>query len=272
MTLEVQVLTSRKGSNPGGVCNIITPKRVVPSYVKYCPGSHLPRRSHLNATNQPVYEVITNTLARSVGLNTTRTHILIDTEQNVRFAKFDGSKEGFGEGRRYYFVSELLQAQESENTELLSRIVHREKPYLDLLGICDVFDRRDNFFFYEDGEGKIVYVDLGCNFVRAKEGWIEIKNRDKKETRNRNHIKTARKDISHYSVIHAQEGYKVSFARLVDSIPRIRIPTLNPDGNIAVSELLSLEEVSEIRDILTIEMDIELRKHRKTYPQLVVRN
>jgi len=271
MTLEVQVLTSRKGSNPGGVCNIVTSNRIIPSYVKHCPGSHLPRESYLSAKNQPIYEAITNVLARNVGLHTPKTHVLIDTDNDVRFVKYDGSQEHFGEGRRYYFVSELLPAEQSQNTEVLRKIIEREEPYLDLLGICDVFDRRDNYFFYENGGRRAVYVDLGCSFVRAKEGWIEIKNRDKKEIKNRNNTKRARKELSDYAIVPARGGRGITFASLVDSIPNIEISTFNPEGRVAVARMLSQEEIEEIQTLLTLEMDRELRKYRKTHPQVVVR-
>jgi hypothetical protein len=271
MALEVQVLTSRKGSNPGGVCNIITPNRVIPSYVKHCPGSHLPRESYLGAKNQPIYEAITNVLARILGLHTPKIHVLIDMDNDVRFVKYNGSQEHFGEGRRYYFVSELLPAEQSQNTERLRKLIEQERPYLDLLGICDVFDRRDNYFFYENGRSRVVYVDLGCSFVRAKEGWIEIKNRDKKEIKNRGNIKRARKELSDYVVVPVRGGRGITFASLVDVIPKIEISTLNPEGRVAVAEMLPQEEIEEIQTLLTLDMDRELRRYRKTHPHVVMR-
>lgn len=205
-------------------------------------------------------------------MNTPRTHVLVDINKDIRFEKFDGSKEGFGEGRRYYFASELLPAEQSQNTGLLRRLIEQERPYLELLGICDVFDRRDNYFFYENGGNRVVYVDLGCSFVRAKEGWIEIKNRDRKEIKNRSNTKRAKKELSGYAIVHAQDGRRIDFASLVDSVLGMELSTLNPDGGIAVARMLPQEEISEIQTLLTIEMHRGLCKYRKTHPQIVVRN
>ncbi|MEK6820358.1 MAG: hypothetical protein AABX71_01485 [Nanoarchaeota archaeon] len=272
MALEVQVLTGRKGSNPGGICNIIVnPYRIIPCYVKYCPGSHLPRGSNLGARNQPVYEAVTNELVRRVGLATPRTHVLIDTDKDVRFIKLDGAREGLGEGRRYYFVSELVTTKQSKNQELLKEVRDREEPYLDILGICDVFNISNNYFFYEDKTGKIVYIDLGCSFVRAKEGWIEIKNRDRREMGSRDNLKRARKELANYSIVPAQGGSPISLFSLVEDIPNIELSTLNPDKRMAVTGVLSPAEITEIQTILTVEIDRGLKKYRRN-PHIIIRN
>ena len=261
MTLEIEILSGRKGSNPGGMCIVRSASRTIHCYVKYCPGSNLPKNSHLDAAHQPIYEAITNVMARKLGLNTPNFFVLSYRGEPVK--KLNG-EEIFKNGRKYYFVSELLANPGSVDNKKLREVMDKERVYRDFLGIWDVENRADNYFFYSDS-GLLKYIDLGCSFVWAKGSIITIKKRIQQELLDAQRLKEAKKRIVGHSLI-LPNGAQIRLEDIANMLFNIQIPVLNPEKRENIVSLLSQDEIEEIRKIFVLEIFDVFKKYRHSDP------
>ncbi len=277
MAMKIEVLEGRKkGSNPGRKCKFPDLKGIGECYLKYCPGSRLPKEISLNAYNQPFYEGITNHLCRELKVSVPRTFVLRDGQR--RRVEFVGSSFN---GGREYFVSELDQRLEGDVKKYRDLVIHllnQDRPYLELLGVEDVLGTRENigrrdnyhFFKYPGGEntgGEITYVDLGCSLgIRAKEGRIEVREGGIQESKNMRRI---RKRLGSWHVVSRDDEKIIPLEKVVDDFENIPVATINPCGIYPISEQLSSAEIDQLRDSITVIMYDWVRNNK--YNDVLIR-
>lgn len=251
MVLELTVLSAKKGSNPGGLCRVNNGRAEFEGYVKYVFGSKLPRSSSLEADHQPIYEAITFELARRIGLKVPQFYVLINSGHDVKIADPHRVSCKDHSGRKYYFVSKMMRESKGGRKEIddFGRgVVDAEKPYLELLQIDDILGKRQNYIV-DIVRGSVYYVDLGCSFVHAKEGFIHLPNRLRKVEHKNG--KKSRCHLKNKSIVKLDDvGATVNLGEIVSTFESITLPTLNPIGRAAISSLLHSEEVEEIREYI----------------------
>jgi len=253
MTLEVKLITEPKGSNPGGKCLLNLQGKEKQFYIKYCHGSRLPGQSALFHCHQPIYEEITAEMARLVGLHNPHTYVLMSGD-----LKFSGEQkylQNIDVNKPCYFLSEIMAAPFKEDASRTRAIMEREKIYRDILSVSDIVGKKQNYYFYEGPDGGLlVYLDLGCNFVKAVNGFIFLQNRVAKGLYTRD-FRREKKKLEKYHLIPNQPDAN-------DLIPLTYLASLNPSlklrcinsrtGKVElnpVGSLLKLEEIDEISNI-----------------------
>jgi hypothetical protein len=247
MQVKINMLSNRKGSNPGGECIIETPRQRFQAYLKYCYGSRVPYGSPFKAENQPIYEAITFTLARELGLKTVNYYILMGTGNEIKFEnQIPLEKDHFG--RKLYFVSKMVpQPPVSISEERMKKegtALTKEKPYLESLLISDVIGKKQNYCFGE-GEDRPKYIDLGCSFVHAVGGFLnqpnKLKIHDSKET------KRSLRRLSTKHIIGADDQRIINLEILANFLTNMAIPVINTKQIIHIREVLEPEEVEAIQ-------------------------
>ena len=282
MGFEVEVLEDvKKGSNPGRKVSFPDIGGLGDCYLKYCPGSRVSREIDLSAHNQPFYEAITNHLCRELGLPVPKTLVLRDggKGEKDRKVKFKGSSFN---GGREYFVSELVEKPEgnvAENSGLVKEILNKDRPYLELLGVEDVFTkgigRRDNYHFFkypggEDTGGEITYIDLGCSLgIRAKEGNMGVRDKDLKSSRD---LRRMKKRIDPWSIISRDGERIIPLVEIIENFEDIPIITMNPCDNSSISNYLSRGETDQIKDMLTFCIYECVQKYRHDREDIFIRD
>jgi hypothetical protein len=266
MTFKVEVVSGRKGSNPGGRCRIPKINSLGECYIKYCPGSRVRREVDLNAYNAPFYELVANSLAISFRLNVPKTFVLLDYKKDVEFI---GEKDF--NGGRCYFVSKIDKREEedvnSENAEEAAELLERDRLYFDLLGIEDVLTkpgsigRRDNYLFFKRyGHSEIVYVDLGCCMgMRIKEGNLSLRDRTYKELRKADSI---RKEVEKYHVIGRDGERIISLEKLLEDFGGLHLISLNPIACDSLDFHIPEREIDQLRDLLVLSMYNGINKNK----------
>ncbi len=249
MTINLQVTSESKGSNPGGRCRVYNGVHISDAYYKYVHGSRLKNGTSFRADHQAVYEAMTFELVRSLGLDTSNTYVLINKNRDVNFSDWKEHAESDPNGRDFYFVSEILRNPRDEMLESESRaILDHEGAYLDALMVSDVIGKRQNYMPYgEPGNRKIVYLDLGCSFVRAVDGFLMQPHRV--HLGNGKEFKKALKDLGKIGLWTPRQ-YPVNLAHIIHDIPELSIKVLNPEGVMKASDLITDGEIHEIQMIL----------------------
>jgi len=263
MALNVDIRSENKGSNPGGRCLISDNGDKFNAYFKFCYGSKLRSASSFVSQNQPVYEAITFELVRQMGLATTDEYVILNEKRDVNF---DNWKEhGFKhnpQGRRFYFASvidevPLVRLDETE----AALLVGMESVFLDSLMISDVVGRSHNYLADADPDNKgIRYLDLGCSFVLASEGFLKDpprrKSLDKKTRKNLSKRLNGKK-------VYTNGQRTVELAQLVEGISEMSVPTLNPRGRREIGEMISGDEIREIQDYMLSSLSRALPKFKE---------
>ncbi len=250
MALEIKVTSHRIGGNPGGKCVVRDAKTESLGYFKFCYGSRIEGYSPFVAANQPVYEAITFELARRLGLKTPSTFVLLNDQKDVRFTnwkEFANTQQAHDpSGRRFYFVSKLIPHPIVPDVETKSRsLLEMQKPYLESLLISDIINIKQNFAFYNNGAvGEVKYIDLGCSFVHAKEGFLQQPNRLR--IMDFNAVRPMSKNLRRHTIISADNDFFINTEEFVISIHDMCVPTLNPLGSMRTKDLISVEEIKHI--------------------------
>lgn len=263
LMLEINVLSPRKGSNPGGSCSFKSGNRLVSGYFKYCHTSRA-RKSSLKVEHQPIYEQVTLQLARSIGLKTIDSYVLSNLDRNVKFKGWKG-KDTDPNNRDFYFLSvyipksvviaEKEYRKAGETTVILdskdditkiARVFGREKAYLETILVEDVINKRQNYVFHphRGPDGEIIYLDLGCSFVRAIGGAISVP-RGLKRVGSRE-IRRMKKKLRGTYLISARDDNFVDLGNLAEQIPNLKISMLNPRKNVPLKDLLTGSEMEEV--------------------------
>jgi hypothetical protein len=182
--INILITSEKKGSNPGGRCKVPFRGQTLDFYLKYCNGSQLPKYHPFKPYNQPVYEAITLAIAKYFGLEVPRYFLLINNNHSsVSFTYADTSlkKKPLDPTKKSYLLSELAQLPKCVDTGLMLKEMAQEKVYRDLLMIGDVSNKNQNYtlldpdnyqFTHSSTTPYIYYIDLGCSFVDAHEGFI----------------------------------------------------------------------------------------------------
>ena len=243
--------SDKRGSNPGGNCSVSSFRGNSPfeAYLKYCSGSKLPHGIDFRPENQPVYEAITLQLARKLGLHTPSTWVLLNGKRDVRFYGKDGGESEHA-GRDYYFVSRFVEKKGSPGSSLPENILEDESPYWKSLLIDDVKNKPHNYIFQKDQNGsRVIYLDVGCSFVRANEGNLKVSNTVRKvltSKTNKNDFRRLRDKM----VVCADNSDLIDLEKLVLGLDDLEIPVLNPFTKKKVSDLISYEEIAQIKKCL----------------------
>ncbi len=259
MKVKVDVLSDKKGSNPGGFCTIRDSKgsRILDGYFKYCFGESLPRGIPFKAEHQPVLEVLASLKAREFGLVTPDCFVLIN-DGKVSFSNLHDEKDH--SGKKYYFVSKLEPNPSSAAIDReLNTIVESEKIYLDSLLLRD-YGTRNNILYKE---GRASYIDLGCwGFACANEGLLKqiigkkelVSDKDRKKL-----IRRLEKDN-----LRNANGEIINLGEFARNIPESFIPLLNPNGGYAIAKsLLTNDELNAVQGYLAQNLDSKREAFRK---------
>lgn len=248
------VESTRKGSNPGGLCTYRNGKNNFQGYFKYCIGSRISNTcSNLHSDHQPIYEAITFELARRFGLRTPPFFVLLNKKNDATFQDSRELVSHDHSGRPFYFLSKIIyESKNLDREQAGSEIIEKQRVYLDALMISDILGKRQNYMILgESGDYQVSYVDLGCSFVHATEGFIRLPNDLKKYKEiPRNREKNDKHRLKNKTVISADNDSLVNLEELVYGFRGLTIPTLNPWRRIPIRDLLSEEEVEEIDDYL----------------------
>lgn len=246
MGVEIHLTSSRIGSNPGGKCVFKSNRLEFNAYFKYCIGSRIKGHSVFAPENQPVYEAITFELAKKIGLDVVDSYVLLNKNQDVVFDGWREVGETDPSGRKYYFVSRLSRrptAEElkSDNGEV--PILHYV--YLDSLLIADIVGRKQNYSIDPKDPEHLIYLDLGCSFVYAHGGMIEQPN--KLRLKDPKEIKKDMRKLRGKSIIDAKNSEIINLEDFIESTSNLFVTTLNPWRQVRVSDLISDDEISEIK-------------------------
>jgi len=256
MALEVELLSPAKGSNPGGVCNIscLSSGHSKQFYIKYCPGSHLPRESFLRPSHQPIYEAVTSVKANQLGLNTPNSWVLANGD--LHFKGDSQLLRKINQHMPYYFVSEMIPAPSNEDSEKTKFSMNAESFYRDILHVSDIVGKKQNYFFIEDERGgHLVYLDVGCNFVNASGGFMFF-NHDIKTHASKIDLRRDLKRLKEYSLMPSLVNASnfISLADFVTISSEIEVPLIDSRDcrkkGLVLGTVLCEQERQEITRIL----------------------
>ncbi|MCX6748178.1 MAG: hypothetical protein NT076_01090 [Candidatus Pacearchaeota archaeon] len=275
MALEIEILTSSKGSNPGGKCSIGVNNR--PPFLYYVKHCHSASGKHpFNPQNQPFFEAITFEMARTLGLHVPDFYVLLNPERGLEFKHSSDIKPNLHPDKKCYFASRII-AQPSirdDNPDLV-RVIDEERIHRDLLDVADIEGIGQNYSFFENGDEppRVFYLDLGCSFVHSKEGKLFIQGRHQKALEGCLRDKHYLKELSHYAVISRDDKIIVPLKELAFSSRTMTVPAIDPRlrepfTRVRVSDYLSEEELHAIECILTAQMRDSVRKY-KSSPYLI---
>ncbi|MBD3253167.1 hypothetical protein GF386_05520 [Candidatus Pacearchaeota archaeon] len=199
-------------------------------------------KSSFIPTHQPVYEALTFAMVNNLGLHTSDYYLLQNPHGNLPFKLETGIKTNIRSGMPFYFVSKLMECEGLDDVREASALVSDEMIYLDLLQVSDIVGRPQNYCYID---GKVFYLDLGCSFVDAHEGRLELHNKHGKPL-SRKQLRKSLKELERYSIV-GKGGYRSMTLADFAEMPRyLRIPTLNPRGRVSLTSLITEEEIEEI--------------------------
>lgn len=257
----VEINSDAKGSNPGGMCSIDSKLGNHGFYLKYCPGSMLHKSIPLTNFNQPIYELITFKLAEMIGLKIPPVYLLDNRNRHVQFHQSMHISKKLNSDVPFYFLSKVISEIKPGDISVddlesrLNGMIRNEKFHRDLLLIDDIEGRRQNYFYDEtiSGKSSVIYLDLGCSFVRATQGRL-YQAQAKKFDLTPKERKDAIKHLKSF-YLRKQGDCTCSinlYANFIERIPQIPISTISANSDIvnySCSDLLSPEELEHIQDI-----------------------
>ncbi|MBS3100493.1 hypothetical protein J4463_04770 [Candidatus Pacearchaeota archaeon] len=252
MAAVLEVLSDKKGSNPGGECNYNTDRLHFQGYFKYVYGSKIIGDTSFVPKHQPIYEYITFVLAQALRLKTADTFILLNTNRDVEFRDLKKNWHKDHSGRDYYFISRMIPRPKILGTPCENyQIPRNEIVCLDSLLISDIVGKSQNYIInpIPDSGGaeckcEVAYLDLGCSFVHATGGFLLQPN--KLKLPEKREIRRFAKDFERFNIIGADNDKLINLEELANSIYDMWITTLNPWGRQRVSNFLSQKELDEI--------------------------
>ncbi len=260
MVASVNFTSSRIGSNPGGRCYFVSDRLDFNGYIKYCFGSHINGFSSFRADHQPVYEAMTFELARKFGLKTVDSFLITNSNKDLYFDKFKDVGEPDPSGRLFYFISRLSQNPPCENgSQNCCDIPETEHIYLDSLLITDIIGKKQNYILCPAISQQPIYLDLGCSFVHAHEGFIHHPHKMKVDEKD---LRRARKRIQGRNIIGADNETIVSFDEIIDMPFSMSLTCLNPWRVVPVSQLIGEEESLEIQNHLIGSLYTNLKRYQ----------
>jgi len=253
MGLEIKVIEGRKGSNPGGLVSLGANGNSFCAYLKYCPGSKIPREYGFNAQNQPVYEAVTFEMARRLGLLTPEFYVLLNSNSGVTFSNTPGIRDKLDPSRKSYFVSRYVKPTQMEGENQLAIQMEKDAIYRNVLRIADIVGKRQNFLFL--ASGRIKYIDLGCSFVHAVDGFLQLKHNETRALScHRKELKTALNQLSRYRLILRDDSNTLLLSEIARMPETITIPIFGLARQIRLIDMVNIQEVNNIVQILAMGM------------------
>lgn len=164
----------------------------------------------------------------------------------------------------FYLVSELASLENETDSLELKNKLKKEKLYRDLLGITDVSGKRQNFGLVQTDDGKeVIYVDLGCSFVYAVEGYLRLKKGMFRDVSNKRARKRNLKKIVEHEIATNRWENIVPLAEVLTFPRRANIPLLGKGRlkEVPLVDLLKENEIEEIMAIIEVEMTSAIRRH-----------
>ncbi len=142
-----------------------------------------------------------------------------------------------------------------EDFEKADEAMEAEAIYRDLLLIADIVGKKANYAYLDEPPFEGLYHwDVGCNFVHAHEGFIDIKNNGRRGLNTtRKELKKTFNKLKNYFV-HLKNGKKLRLDLLATMPRRMLIPTLHPRAKVKVDSLISVGEIDSIEKILAVNM------------------
>jgi len=242
----IQVVSEAKGSNHGGKCLINEGGSIIPTvyYIKHCSGAKIRRgESNFVYQHQPIYEAITCEMALRLGLETANFYILLNPKKNLVFVSNSEIGSGIKSNQPYYFASELLIPSE-EDLKRADEIIDDESFYLNMLMVSDVKGKKQNYF-YDNYTDKVIYIDMGCNFIDAHGTYIQLKRRHQSPLSKKDR-KKALKKFEKYSIKTKSKKGDIGLVEFLNMPRDMKMLTLNPYGRVKLNELISNAEIDEI--------------------------
>jgi hypothetical protein len=245
MALTVEVTSDRKGSNPGGECVVRNGVSPFDGYFKYCTGSKLSRHSPFTVGHQPVYEAFTFGLARKLGLKTTDHYLLLNRQKNVEFRDPEHHSRRDHSGKDFYFLSRFVP-NPIHMTNHRDDELEKHRPYLESMFVSDVIGSKQNYTYGEAdvADQEVTYLDLGCSFVHAHEGFLAHPH--KLKYRRSKDVKRAVKRLGGKALISADGTDLIDLEEFVFLPYDMKLPTMNPPGAVNVNLIFSQYEADEI--------------------------
>lgn len=262
MSFRLEVQSARIGGNPGGRCGVHTSKEQFEGYFKFCYGSRIGGASSLRTSRQPVYEAITFQLVRSFGLGTTDFYVLLNQRRDVQFDNWRKFSDHNPSGRDLYFLSKLLPPESNQWHGIVPLFLSNDMVYLESLRVGDIIGRRQNYYCYGSSNttGNIVYIDLGCSFVYAKDGYLTLPHKvfvyEAKE------FKRVMHRLERASVI-TRTQRELNLATIVEELPHMTLPTLNAALSLPVEVFLEHDEIKEIQGYVAQGLEQSLQAFRQ---------
>lgn len=246
MVLRIQVVSEAKGSNHGGRCLIKEGNSFPrPFYIKHCSGSRIRRgESSFVYTHQPIYEAVTCEMALKLGLETPNFYVLLNPEKDVYFVSKGEQKCDIQPRQSCYFASELLIPPENEDLTRAHELMIEDEFYRDILMISDVANIKNNYL-YDEHSDSILYLDLGCSFIDARESVIALKTHHRPPL-ERKEFKKAMNLFEKYSLVPKSGKKPISLVDFINLPRNLEVLTLNPRGKVRLDKLISGEEIDEI--------------------------
>ncbi len=281
--VTIDVDSGPKGGNPGGMVRIPYDGQQMKAYLKYCPRSELPHDHPMQPHHQPVYEAITNRLARYLGLSVPDHFVLNNMTGRVTFRYTDAfeqqddpqSRKRLRENMPYYYVSKWIDFPEEDvdRCESLEDELAAEALYRDILALGDIEGVGQNIAYFYDAlydSCELFYIDLGCSFVDAKAGSMQQRNEVSKliewPQKKKNELKTAarhsQKRNARY-LLETPDDSILSPDTLKEVATHLHIPVF-PDYRVPVNKLLRDEEIDYISSFVAISTAHALKKHENS--------
>jgi len=246
----IDIISGPRGSNPGGTCKVHSLGSSFEGYFKYCYGMRIQGVSSFFASHQPIYEATTFQLVRELGLKTTDFYVLLNRDKQVQFRNWRQFRIHDPSGRDFYFVSRIIQNLQECPEDKANSLIRQASPYLNSILVADIIGKRQNYKCLQcssSQSAEIFYLDLGCSFVYAKEGYLSLPH--KSPPYDSRDFRAILRRLSNYSIISLRKK-TINLEELVESIQTLHLPTLNPTSNVSLSALLSTDEINEIQSYI----------------------
>jgi len=268
--ISIHLTSPKRGSNPGGTCTIQTPTREFQGYIKYC---NVSRVSPYTADHQPLYEALTSTLARMLGLKVPAFWIVDNRGKDVDFT-YDPDIPQLNEEKPFYFISRIVGHKLNDQHPNLGAIMHEEKFYRDLLHLGDISGRPQNYSYYTKNtpEGKeegVIYLDLGCAFNDAHEGALTRRRKAEPRHFKPKELRSLKKKAANHR-FQTRRGGKIHFLEdIAQTITTARIPVIGAQlphrAVLPLNKVLSQEELDELQNTFYSNLTQILKVYRDQF-------
>jgi hypothetical protein len=266
MGYSVNLISDKKGGNPGGLVEIDYHGHERHAYLKYVFGGKKLEKTPFIFTNQPIYEAITYELARYIGLKTPEYFVLQQSQSSPINFNYGFLPRTWNNHFPYYFVSVYAQEGvdiligDKSSGAAIEEIV-KDKLARELILLADIEGRGQNYL-YDDYSGRIIYHDLGCSFLHAAEGFLRISGASKPIDFEMDSSPIHRRELRFLEDCYFTdpEGKEINLLSLVHYLGELKIHMVNPESNRSITSLVSQEEIEGIQNFYFKKINALARK------------